>query len=154
MLSAGMHNIDLTKYLVGEVFQSPEDRFEALQQYYPEAKFEDWKLITAGQRVQIIKKDKEEGGALKFGTEIVSSQDKSLAALLGASPGASTSVSIMLDVLNTCFPERMKSKDWYDKLVEMIPSYGQSLIENRALCKKTRAYTTEVLKLADDLELK
>jgi len=152
MLSAGMHNIDLTKYLVGEVFQSPEDRFEALQQYYPEAKFEDWKLITAGQRVQIIKKDKTEGGALKFGTEIVSSEDKSIAALLGASPGASTSVSIMLDVLKICFPELMKSKEWYDKLVEMIPSYGRSLIENKELCRKTRDYTTDVLKLEDELE--
>ncbi len=149
MLSAGFQNINLTKYLIEQVFQSPEDRFEALQKYYPDAKMEDWELITAGQRVQIIKKDKEEGGVLKFGTEIVSSEDKSLAALLGASPGASTSVSIMIDVLNTCFPEQMKSQSWNDKLKEMIPSYGQSLIEDRELCLSTRAYTTAILKLED-----
>ena len=149
MLSAGVHNISLTKYLIEQVFQSPEDRFAALQAYYPEARMEDWDLIAAGQRVQIIKKDEEEGGVLKFGTEIVASADKTLAALLGASPGASTAVSIMLDVLDTCFPEEMKSKSWQDKLVEMIPSYGQSLIEDAALCQKTRAYTTQILKLED-----
>ena len=147
MLSAGIHNIDLTKYLIEQVFQSPEDRFEALQKYYPNAKMEDWELITAGQRVQIIKKDKEEGGVLKFGTEIVSSEDRSLAALLGASPGASTSVSIMLDVLKTCFPEKLSSDEWQKKLKEMIPSFGQSLIDDRDLCLKTRDYTTAVLKL-------
>ena len=147
MLSAGIHNVDLTKYLIEQVFQSPEDRFEALQKYYPNAKMEDWELITAGQRVQIIKKDKEEGGVLKFGTEIVSSEDRSLAALLGASPGASTSVSIMLDVLKTCFPEKLSSDEWQKKLKEMIPSFGQSLIDDRDLCLKTRDYTTAVLKL-------
>ncbi len=151
MLSAGMHNISLTKYLVEQVFQSPEDRFEALQAYYPEARMEDWELTIAGQRVQIIKKDKEEGGVLKFGTEIVSNKDKNLAALLGASPGASTAVSIMLDVLDVCFAEQMKSKEWTDKLVKMIPSFGQSLIEDAKLCRKIRAQTTEVLKLEEEV---
>ena len=153
MLSAGIHNIDLTKYLIEQVFQSPEDRFAYLQKYYPEAKFEDWELTMAGQRVQIIKKDKEEGGALKFGTEIVSSEDKSIAALLGASPGASTSVSIMIDVLSTCFPDKMKSRDWQDKMVKMIPSYGQSLIFDPILCRETRARTTKILKLEDESAL-
>lgn len=147
MLSAGIHNISLTKYLIEQVFQSPEDRFEFLLAYYPEAKMEDWDLITAGQRVQIIKKDKEEGGILKFGTEIVSSADKTIAALLGASPGASTSVTIMLDVLETCFPEKMKSSDWQKKLQTMIPSYGQSLIKDGRYCKEIRDYTTKILKL-------
>ncbi len=149
MLSAGMHNIELTKYLIEQVFQSPEDRFAYLQKYYPEAKFEDWELTTAGQRVQIIKKDNKDDGALKFGTEIVSSADKTLAALLGASPGASTSVSIMLDVLAICFKDKMKSKDWKDKLVSMIPSFGQSLIFDPQLCRKTRDYTTKILRLED-----
>ena len=147
MLSAGVHNIDLTKYLVEQVFQSPEDRFAMLQQFYPKARFEDWKLITAGQRVQIIKKDKKAGGVLKFGTEIVSSADKSLAALLGASPGASTAVAIMLDLLNVCFPNEMNSGDWTQKLMEIIPSYGRSLIQDPKLCLETRRYTTEVLDL-------
>jgi malate dehydrogenase (quinone) len=149
MISAGINNISLTKYLIEQVLQSPEERFEALVKYYPEAKFEDWELITAGQRVQIIKKDEEEGGKLQFGTEIVSSEDKSIAALLGASPGASTAVSIMLNLLQKCFPEEMKSKEWKTKITGMIPCYGQSLITNGELCKRTRDYTTAVLKLED-----
>ncbi len=147
MLSAGIQNIALTKYLIKQVYQSPEERFAALQKYYPEAKFDDWELITAGQRVQIIKKNKRGGGVLKFGTEIVSNQQKTMAVLLGASPGASTSVSIMLNVLKKCFPDQMASPTWQDKLQKMIPSYGHSLIENRDLCLKTRQRTTEILKL-------
>jgi len=149
MLSAGMQNIGLTKYLIEQVFQSPEDRFVALQAYYPEAKFEDWELITAGQRVQIIKKDEEDGGKLQFGTEIVSSSDNKLAALLGASPGASTSVTIMIDVLERCFPNEIKSDEWQDRIKEMIPCYGQSLITNGDLCRSMRRHSTEVLKLTD-----
>lgn len=147
MLKAGLHNISLTKYLIEQVFQDPEDRVEALLKYYPEAKIEDWELITAGQRVQIIKKDKEEGGVLKFGTEVVTNADKTLACLLGASPGASTSVSIMLNVLENCFPDQLKSREWQRKLKEMIPSLGDSLITNSVLCKKTRSRTTDILKL-------
>ncbi len=149
MIAAGINNITLTKYLIEQVMQSPEEKFEALVKYYPKAKFEDWELITAGQRVQIIKKDKKEVGKLQFGTEIVSNKDKTLAALLGASPGASTAVSIMLNVLHDCFPEQIKSKEWKTKLSEMIPCYGKSLITDGELCKKTRAYSTAILKLED-----
>ena len=149
MLAAGIQNIGLTKYLIKQVFQSPEERFAFLQKFYPEAKMEDWELITAGQRVQIIKKDKEDGGVLKFGTEIVSSEDKSLVALLGASPGASTAVTIMLDLLKTCFPDDVKSDNWQTTLTNLIPSYGQSLIADPILCKRTRDYTTKVLKLEE-----
>ena len=148
MLSAGVKNLDLTKYLVQQVLQSKEDRFEMLQQFYPEARIEDWEIAVAGQRVQIIKKDKEDGGVLKFGTEIVSDPDGSLACLLGASPGASTSVSIMIDVLKNCFAEQMKTKDWEEKLKQMIPSYGQSLNEDAIYCKSVRSRTTEILHLA------
>lgn len=150
LLSAGINNLALTKYLVKQVIQSPEDRFEMLLKYYPDAKFEDWELVQAGQRVQIIKKDEEEGGVLKFGTEIVSDDDGSLAALLGASPGASTSVSVMLDVIKTCFPDQMKSTEWQAKLKEIIPTFGQSLIDDRDLCLATRERTTRILKLEDE----
>lgn len=147
MLSAGVHNIGLTKYLIEQVMQSDKDRFEFLKTFYPEAKFEDWELITAGQRVQIIKKDGEEGGVLKFGTEIVTNEKNTLAALLGASPGASTSVGIMLDLLSDCFTEEMQTQEWKEKIREMIPSYGRSLIEDDQLCNEVRARTTEILKL-------
>jgi len=147
MLAAGVQNIDLTKYLIKQVLQSKEDRFNTMQAYFPEAQIDDWQLEVAGQRVQIIKKDKKEGGQLKFGTEIVKNAKGSLAVLLGASPGASTSVSIMLDVLKLCFPEEMATKAWQDKIRELIPSYGQSLIYNPKLCRETRKRTTGILKL-------
>ena len=90
MIIAGIKNIPLTRYLINQVRQSPEDRLAALREFVPEAHLEDWKLETAGQRVQVIKKDAKQGGVLEFGTEVVSAADGSIAALLGASPGAST----------------------------------------------------------------
>lgn len=145
MLSAGLKNIPLTKYLIEQVRQSPEDRLEALKEYLPDARLEDWDLEIAGQRVQVIKKGKEGGGVLEFGTEVVSAADGSLAALLGASPGASTAVSIMLDLLNRCFPEKLATSDWNAKLKTMIPSYGQSMAKDEALCRRVRERTGEIL---------
>ncbi|SEM84650.1 malate dehydrogenase (quinone) [Chitinophaga rupis] len=147
MLAAGFDNIPLTKYLIEQVRQSPEGRMEALRAFVPQAKMEDWDLETAGQRVQIIKKDPEHGGVLEFGTEVVSAADGTIAALLGASPGASTAVSIMLDLLNRCFKTQMNSPEWKAKLKEMIPSYGQKLADTPGLCDEMRSWTGQVLKL-------
>ncbi|WP_443944650.1 malate:quinone oxidoreductase [Pedobacter sp. AW1-32] len=147
MISVGLHNMDLTKYLIQQVMQSPEDRMAALREYLPKAEMKDWELEHAGQRVQVIKKDKEKGGVLEFGTEVVNAADGSIAALLGASPGASTAVSIMLDLLKRCFAEDLASAEWQSKIKEMIPTYGQALAENEALCKATRARTTAALKI-------
>lgn len=147
MLAAGIDNIPLTRYLIEQVRQSPEDRMEALRAFVPNAKMEDWDLETAGQRVQVIKKDPEHGGVLEFGTEVVSAADGSIAALLGASPGASTAVSIMLDLLNRCFKTEMTSPEWQAKLKEMIPSYGKKLSDNPALCNEIRNWSNGVLKL-------
>lgn len=147
MLSAGMHNMPLTKYLIDQVRQSPDDRLDALKDFLPEAKIEDWELEVAGYRVQVIKKDEDEGGILEFGTEVVSAADGSIAALLGASPGASTSVSIMLDLMNKCFPDKMNSGQWQAKLKEMIPSYGKQLAKDEALCDAMREWTGRVLKI-------
>jgi malate dehydrogenase (quinone) len=148
IVSAGLHNIPLTKYLVEQVRQSPEDRLAALRKFVPGAKMEDWKLEEAGQRVQVIKKDHDHGGVLEFGTEIVAAADGSIAALLGASPGASTSVSIMLELLARCFKDRVNSEAWQTKIKEMIPSFGTPLSTDAALCKKMRAKTAEVLQLS------
>ena len=147
MIYAGLDNIPLTKYLVHEVRQTPEDKMNALQRYFPEARMEDWELEIAGQRVQVIKKDEKEGGVLEFGTEVVTSADGSLAALLGASPGASTSVSIMLGLIAKCFSVQMQSAQWQGKIKEMIPSHGAPLVNNPDLCDKIRAWTNEVLGL-------
>lgn len=147
MISAGWHNLPLTKYLMKQVTQSDEDRFEALKEYYPDAVMEDWKLAIAGQRVQVIKKDKEQGGVLEFGTELVCAGDGSLAALLGASPGASTSVAIMLDILKKCFAEQFATDEWQSKLKEMIPSFGKSWDEYALLCRELREWTADILDL-------
>ena len=140
MIAAGLQNIPLTRYLIGQVTQSAEARFESLQQFIPNADINDWELQEAGQRVQIIKKNKEKTGVLEFGTEIVHSKNGAVAALLGASPGASTSVSIMLELLEKCFKDKMES-DWKEKLAEMIPSYGKSLYEDQQLCREIRGKT-------------
>ena len=150
MLAAGIKNMPLTKYLIDQVRQSPEDRLEALQEFVPLAKLEDWELEIAGQRVQVIKNDPVEGGILEFGTEVVSAKDGSIAALLGASPGASTAVSIMLNLLNVCFKERVETEEWQNKLKLMIRSYGKSLAEDTQLLDDVRALTTEVLGLTVD----
>ncbi|CAH0230547.1 Malate:quinone oxidoreductase [Pedobacter sp. Bi27] len=147
MLSAGLHNLDLTKYLIEQVRQSPEDRLEALKEYLPTAELKDWELEYAGQRVQVIKKDEKQGGILEFGTEVVSAADGSIAALLGASPGASTAVSIMLDLLNRCFAEDLATDEWQAKIREMIPTYGKALAQDPELCKETRIRTSKVLKI-------
>ena len=153
MLVAGADNMDLTKYLINQVMQSPEDRFAALKQYLPEAKMENWELQEAGKRVQVIKKDPKHGGVLEFGTEIVSSSDGTLAALLGASPGASTAVSIMLDLFQKCFKEKYQSKEWQAKLKEMIPTFGKSISGDPELCRQTRQWTGEVLHLLEKQEV-
>ncbi|NEM98497.1 malate:quinone oxidoreductase [Pontibacter burrus] len=147
MISAGIRNISLTEYLINQVRQSPEDRLHALREYYPNASPDDWKLEIAGQRVQVIKKGPKGGGVLEFGTEMVSAADGSLAALLGASPGASTAVSIMLKLIQRCFPAQVASEEWQQKLKKMIPSYGQSLSKDAELLQRVRGWTSETLGL-------
>jgi malate dehydrogenase (quinone) len=147
MISAGLHNLSLTKYLIDQVRQSPEDRLAALREYLPEANGQDWKLEVAGQRVQVIKKGEDGGGVLEFGTEVVSAADGSIAALLGASPGASTAVAIMLDLLGRCFPQQLATEAWQTKLRQMIPSYGLPLGKDARLAAEVRARTTAVLEL-------
>ncbi|WP_226685555.1 malate dehydrogenase (quinone) [Stutzerimonas stutzeri] len=132
MMAVARDNMDLTRYLIKEVMQSMEDRLETLRGFYPEAKAEDWRLEIAGQRVQIIKKDPKKGGILQFGTELVAAQDGTIAALLGASPGASVTVSIMLDLLERCFPEQYRSQAWSSKLQEIFPARETTLQNDAA----------------------
>ena len=147
LLAVGRDNMALTEYLIGQVLETPKARFAALCEYFPNAKPEDWRVEVAGQRVQIIKKDPKHGGILQFGTELVSASDQSIVAMLGASPGASTAVWIMLEVIKRCFPEELKAGGWAAKLKEMIPSFGQDLAENAALCQQVRAETAAVLNI-------
>ncbi|MGK3142291.1 malate dehydrogenase (quinone) [Pantoea sp. C2G6] len=147
MADVGMDNFDLVKYLIGQVMLTDEDRFESLKEYYPDAKKEDWKLIQAGQRVQIIKKDADKGGVLKLGTEIVTDQQKTVAALLGASPGASTAAPIALSVMQKLFPEEFKSAEWQAKIHKMIPGYGQKLNDNVPMLQQVWDETAATLQL-------
>lgn len=149
MLAAGAKEMSLTKYLVQQVMLSKEQRLEELRIFIPDAKAEDWDLVVAGQRVQVIK-DTEAGGkgTLQFGTEVITAEDGSIAALLGASPGASTAVPVMLDVLKRCFPDHIT--EWEPKIKEMIPSYGMSLMNNPELLKDVHAETAETLRLKVD----
>lgn len=119
---------------------------QELREFVPTAKSDEWDIVVAGQRVQVIK-DTEAGGkgTLQFGTEVVHAADGSIAALLGASPGASTAVHVMLEVIEKCFPERMK--EWGPKVKEMIPSYGESLMKNESLLRQVQASTAEALGL-------
>lgn len=146
MLAAGAKEMSLTKYLIQQVMLSKEKRIEELREFIPNAKLEDWDTVVAGQRVQVIK-DTETGGkgTLQFGTEIVTAADGSIAALLGASPGASTAVQAMIEILNRCFPQHID--EWEPKIKEMIPSYGVSLMENPELLQEVHASTAEALGL-------
>lgn len=143
MIAAGAKNFPLTKYLVEQVMLSKEKRMEALREFVPEANDDDWELVVAGQRVQVIRDTDDGKGTLKFGTEVISAGDGSIAALLGASPGASTAVAIMLELLEKCFPEYIQ--EWEPKIKEMIPSYGESLAENPELVREIHATTAQLL---------
>lgn len=147
MLAVGRDNMALTEYLIGQVLESMEARFGLLREFFPNVDEKDWRLEVAGQRVQIIKKDPTHGGILQFGTELVGAADHSIIAMLGASPGASTAVAIMVHVIEKCFGDKLKNGGWEAKMKEMIPSYGQSLIDDAELCKKVRAETAAVLNL-------
>ena len=148
MLAAGWHNLDLTKYLIGQVLQSPSDRVGTLRDFVPTAKLEDWDLEIAGQRVQIIKKDPVQGGKLEFGTEMVAARDGSLAALLGASPGASTCAATMVFLIRSCFPDQAKTEAWQAKLQRMVPSLGKDLTKDADVLKTVRDRNDAVLGLA------
>lgn len=146
MIQAGLKNIPLTKYLVSEVMKSPKDKLESLRDFYPKAELKDWKIEVAGQRVQIIKENEQGKGILQFGTEVVADRDGSISGLLGASPGASTSVPIMLKLLERCFAAEMDG-GWRKVLQELIPTYGQDLTKDAELAIRTRTRTAEALGL-------
>ena len=146
LFGAWWHNLPLTQYLVRQVAMTKAQRMQHLREFVKDAREEDWELKIAGQRVQIIKKDEEHGGKLEFGTEVVVNKSGTIASLLGASPGASTAVFAMIQVLEKCFPEKVEN-EWKDKLKEMVPTYGQKLADNPELTREIRDYTKEKLQL-------
>ncbi|SEE49673.1 MULTISPECIES: malate dehydrogenase (quinone) [Pseudomonas] len=147
MTKVGIKEYPLVEYLAGQLMLSDEDRLNALKEYFPNAKAEDWRLWQAGQRVQIIKRDEAAGGVLKLGTEIVASADGTIAGLLGASPGASTAAPIMLTVLQKVFKDKVASPAWQEKLHQIVPSYGTQLNGSPEKVAEEWAYTAKVLQL-------
>jgi len=147
MTKVGIKEYPLVEYLAGQLMLSDEDRMNALKEYFPNAKAEDWRLWQAGQRVQIIKRDEAAGGVLKLGTEIVASQDGTIAGLLGASPGASTAAPIMLTVLQKVFKDKVATPAWQEKLHQIVPSYGTQLNGSPEKVAQEWAYTAKVLQL-------
>lgn len=147
MTKVGIKEYPLVEYLAGQLMLSDEDRLNALKEYFPNAKAEDWRLWQAGQRVQIIKRDEAAGGVLKLGTEIVASQDGTIAGLLGASPGASTAAPIMLTVLQKVFKDKVATPAWQEKLHQIVPSYGTQLNGSPEKVAQEWAYTAKVLQL-------
>jgi malate dehydrogenase (quinone) len=147
MLAVARDNGDLIKYLIRELTASREKKVAALREFMPTAKSEDWELITAGQRVQVMAKDEKRGGVLQFGTEVVAAEDGTIAGLLGASPGASTAVPIMLGLLKQCFPDRIEG--WKPTLLQLIPTYGTTLNDTATRAETVMAVTAKLLELHD-----
>ncbi|MGC4106484.1 MAG: malate dehydrogenase (quinone) [Thermomicrobiales bacterium] len=146
MLTVARKEMPLTLYLINEVRQSSEDRLDTLRDFIPTATKGDWKLIHAGMRVQTMKRTSRWGGSLEFGTEVVSAKDGTIAGLLGASPGASTAPSIMLNVIQRCFPNEYA--EWEPKLSQLVPSIGRKLNDDPTLLREIDTYTDRALKLA------
>jgi malate dehydrogenase (quinone) len=147
LLAVGRDNMDLTKYLIRQVMLTPRERFASLQEYFPNAEQGEWSLAVAGQRVQVIMPDKKKGGVLQFGTEVVTSGDGSLAAILGASPGASVAAAIMVDVIERCFKAELPG--WIPRLKQLIPSYGRSIADDAELCREVRSETAAALRIPE-----
>lgn len=147
MVGAGLDNLDLTKYLISEVMASQDKKVASLKNYFPKAEKQNWRLEIAGQRVQTMKRNKDGKPELAFGTEVVNAADGSLAVLLGASPGASTTVHIMLNLIKNCFPKEYESAEWQAKFKEMIPSFGLKLNDHPELLKELRTETSKTLEL-------
>lgn len=143
LLAVFKDNLDLSWYLITQLLASKRAKFQALREFMPHARASDWYFITAGQRVQVIKKDAKKGGILQFGTEVVTGADGTIAGLLGASPGASTAVPIMFDLIERCFADRIP--DWTPTLRRMVPSFGKRLADAPKLAEKTLGATAREL---------
>ncbi|MEY3676915.1 MAG: hypothetical protein RL351_142 [Actinomycetota bacterium] len=144
-ISVGLTNFSLIRYLIGELLKSKRKKFEALQDFMPTAKAEDWELLNAGQRAQVIKKDKRKGGILQFGTEVITARDGSISGLLGASPGASTAVHVMIQVLERSFAQQIPN--FTKQLQKIVPSFGVKLNADPKKAAASIAKTAEILKL-------
>ncbi len=149
LLKIAATNFPLVRYLVLQGTQSMAARMRVMRIFYPNAKDEDWKLVDGGIRVQAIKKTDGEAGIVHFGTEVLTSADKSMSALLGASPGASVCVNIVTEVIRKSFPHLTENAVGIKRMQELIPTYGLDyrLPENAAKFNELAATARKQLKL-------
>jgi len=131
LLKIGATNIPLVRYLIQQGTQSMQDRMDVLHVFHPGAKVEDWKLIDGGIRVQAIKKTDGEAGIVHYGTEVITDPEKTISALLGASPGASVSVNIVLEVVRNCFSHILETDEGRTRMKAMIPTYDLELKDSK-----------------------
>ena len=149
LVNVGVHNLDLVRYLMQQGTQSMQDRMDVLHVFYPAAKAEDWNLIDAGIRVQAIKKTDGEAGIVHYGTEVITDEARTISALLGASPGASVSVNIVLGIVKKCFPHLLAKPECRARLSEMIPTWDLDIKqpENAARWREVNRDAEEILQL-------
>jgi malate dehydrogenase (quinone) len=129
---------------VKEILKSPKQKMASLREFVPNAEAKDWELYEAGQRAQVIKPSGATG-SLQFGTEVISSADGSIAGLLGASPGASVAVRVMLDVASKIYPSQFQA--WQPEIKKLVPSFGVDLNSDAKLASASLSRTAAVLKL-------
>jgi malate dehydrogenase (quinone) len=146
LINIGISNLELVRYLIQQGLQSMADRMKVLHVFFPAAQAKDWRLIDAGIRVQAIKKTDGQAGIVHYGTEVITDADRSLSALLGASPGASVSVNIILEVIKKCFPHLLASPEGHSRMKEMIPTYDENLKD-----PENAARFQEISQRADEL---
>lgn len=149
LINIGIHNLGLVRYLVQQGTQSMGDRLDVLRVFYPGAQAKDWKLIDAGIRVQAIKKTDGQAGIVHYGTEVITDANRTISALLGASPGASVSVNIVLEVIKKCFPQLLASPEGHARMKAMIPTYDEDikLATNAERYREVSQRTNEILQL-------
>ena len=147
LLKTGLRSRHLVQYLVEQGLQTMTDRMAALREFYPAAREADWRLVEAGIRVQNLKKP--DRGEVHFGTEVFTGADHTLAALLGASPGASVSVSIAVEVIKKCLPHLLATSAGQARMKEMIPTWDEDLKQpsNARLSQRVSTAAEEILQL-------
>jgi len=150
LVHSGFHNLPLVKYMLRQGTQGIAARLAILRQFYPEAKADDWRLVDAGIRVQVIKKVNGRGSSIHFETEILTNHERTISALLGASPGASISADLMFGVVRRCFPQVLQTGAAKACMDEMLPGYEVDLAnpENLNFYHRVASKTSGTLGLA------
>ena len=125
LAAALAQNLGLVRFLVKQLLASDRDKLAQLRRLYPGASSRDWEVIHAGQRAQLVVPDRRRVGRMQlWGTKLTVTGDGSMAGLLGASPGASTAVPIMVDLLQRAFPSEWEQR-WRERMHAAVPGLAR-----------------------------